>query len=216
MISVEKIVKLVDDVNQSINKILLDGSQIQFPRRSSVREGNLSFIINKNNEIKEFFNKSPENNGIEKDKTKELKDIPIPNSSKNIKENLNLKCKLNYNILSNDLITKKTSRKIKINNDISNINNLTSSTINKKKPKEKENEIKNYNSSKNANKKIIKKILLKSSNYNNKDKDKDKDKEKKFSSEKNKTNENIENCKINLLKEEKNNKITFIDSIKYN
>ena len=216
MISVEKIVKLVDDVNQSINKILLDGSQIQFPRRSSVREGNRSFIINKNNEIKEFFNKSPENKGIEKDKTKELKDIPIPNSSKNIKENLNLKCKLNYNILSNDLITKKTSRKIKINNDISNINNLTSSTINKKKPKEKENEIKNYNSSKNANKKIIKKILLKSSNYNNKDKDKDKDKEKKFSSEKNKTNENIENCKINLLKEEKNNKITFIDSIKDN
>ena len=214
MISVETIVKLVDDVNQSINKILLDGSQIQFPRRSSLREGNRSFIINKNNEIKEFFNKSPENDGIEKDKTKEFKDIPIPNSSKDIKENLNLKCKLNYNILSNDLITKKTSRKIKINNDISNLNNLTSSTINKKKPKEKENEIKNYNSSKNSNKKIIKKILLKSTKYHNKDKDKDK--EKKLSSEKNKINEHIENSKINLFKEENNNKISFVNSIKDN
>ena len=58
LMSVKNIVKLVDDVNQSINKILLDGSQTQFQKRNSIRESSRSFIINKNIEIKEFLNKS--------------------------------------------------------------------------------------------------------------------------------------------------------------
>ena len=215
MISVEKIVKLVDDVNQSINKILLDGSQSQFQRRSSIREGNRSFIINKNNEIKEFLNKSPENNKIEKDKIKEYAEIPIPNSSKNIMQNLNLKCKINYNVLSNDLINKKSSRKIKVNNENSNFNDFTTSTINKKnfnkeKENEKEKEIKNYNSYKNTNKKSIKKIILKSNKFKNKNKDKENEKHYK-------NNESEEKPKISLFKEEdKENNIDFIDVMKDN
>ena len=217
--TIENIQKMVYDVNQSINKIIsLDGSQSNFQRRSSIREVSRSFIINKNNEIKEFLNKSPENknkNEKEKDNIKDYNDIPKSNS--NLNKNLNLKCKIDYNVLSNDMINKKSTRKIKINNDISNINNLTSSAINKKNII-KEKEIKNYNSYRNNNiinnKNTIKKIILKSNKYQIKDSEKNK---------KNKIGDYIGD-KINSFKEEeeeekekeKEKKITFNNIIQNN
>ena len=212
--NVENIQKLIYDVNQSINKIDIDGSQSNFQRRSSIREISKSFIINKNKEIKEFLNKSPENDKKEKVKIKDYKDLPKSNS--NLNKNLNLKCKIDYNVLSNDINMKKSTRKIKINNDISNINNLTSSAITKTKIIE-EKEIKNYNSYRNNNinnnKNSIKKIILKSNKY------KIKDKEKNNKNNKNKINDYI-NDNINSFKEEeeekKGNKITFDNIIKNN
>ena len=220
--SVENIVKLVGDVSQSINKILLDGSQSQFQRRSSIREVSRSFILNTNNkEIKEFLNKSTDNGIIENEnenedlKIKNYKDFQ--NSSSNLNKNLNLKCKINYNVLSNDIISKNSSRKLKIKNDISNIKNLTSTANNKKNSiKDKEREIQNYNSYKNSNKKTIKKIMPKPDKYKNKEKDKNLNK--------NKENELFvkEKEKKNLVKEEnkkakdKENKNSFINIIQDN
>ena len=201
VISVKNIVKLVDDVNQSINKIL-DGSQIL--RRSSIREASRSFIINKNIEIKEFLNKSPSKNieNDEKEKIKDYKDISNLNKNKNLNE----KCKINYNVFSNDINSKKTNRKIKNNTAIPNLNNLTSSKYKKNIENEKEKEIKNYNSYKNNNNKSIKKIILNSSKY------KTKETEKK--NEYNKINNDISTI---IIKENKNkNRISFINIIKEN
>ena len=213
IISVENIVKLVDDVNQSINKIL-DDSQGKFQRRNSIREGSRSFIINKNIEIKEFLNKSPKNNTKEQEEIKEYNDIQ--NSNKN------LKFKINYNVFSNDIASKKNKRKIKIPN--SNKSQMTSS-INNKKGNIKEKELKNFNSFKNINQKSIKKIILKSS------KNRTEENEKNNNSNINsngisvkiirgkKLNDTMKNNHIekkNLFKEEKENKMSLINLIKKN
>ena len=165
LLSVKNIVKLVDDVNQSINKILLDGSQPQFQRRYSIRESSRSFVTNKNIEIKEFLNKSPEKVIEEKENIKSYNDTQDSNTNKT--KNLNMKCKINYNVFSNENNVRKINKKIKNNNNNNlnnknnnnNNNNNINSSINKGNTA-REKEIKNYNSYR--NKKTIKKIMLKS------------------------------------------------------
>ena len=215
IISVENIVKLVDDVNQSINKIL-DGSQGKFQRRNSIKENSRSFIINKNTEIHEFLNKSPEINHKKQEKIKEYNDIP----NSNRKNNLNLKCKINYNIFSNDIESKKNSRKIKIPNSNSNKSNLTSS-INTRKIGNKEKELTNFNSFKDINKKSIKKFFLKSEKNKIKESEKNNDSNEisiKIIKGK-KLNESIQNNSIenkNIFKVGKKNNLCLFNLIKNN
>ena len=222
LMSVKNIVKLVDDVNQSINKILLDGSQTQFQKRNSIRESSRSFIINKNIEIKEFLNKSLEKIekvDNEKEKIQSYNDIPNSNDNKN--KNLNIKCKINYNVFSNENNVKKINSKNKINNTVTNNNNnITNSNNNNnnhinssinKAHISKENELKNYNSYK--NKKSIKKIIL-NSNKN------------KITEDEKNNNSNINNDSTPIIIKEKkinkcfeiikNKKISFIEIIKDN
>ena len=160
-LSVKNIVKLVDDVNQSINKILLDGSQSQFQRRYSIRENSKSFIANKNIEIKEFLNKSPEKVIEEKENIQSYNDVQKPSTGKN--KNLNLKCKINYNVFSNENKVRKIKNKIKNNNNTNNNqnnNNIINSSMNKSIINTRRKELESYNSYR--NKKAIKKIILKS------------------------------------------------------
>ena len=158
-LSVKNIVKLVDDVNQSINKILLDGSQSQFQRRYSIRENSKSFIANKNIEIKEFLNKSPEKVIEEKENIQSYNDVQKPSTGKN--KNLNLKCKINYNVFSNENKVRKIKNKIKNNtNNNQNNNNIINSSMNKSIINTRKKELESYNSYR--NKKAIKKIILKS------------------------------------------------------
>ena len=222
LMSVKNIVKLVDDVNQSINKILLDGSQSQFQRRNSIRESSRSFIINKNIEIKEFLNKSSEKiEKVDNEKEKIQSYNDIPNSNSNKSKNLNIKCKINYNVFSNENNVKKINSKIKNNNTATNNNNnITNSNNNNnhinssinKTHISKENELKGYYSYK--NKKSIKKIILNS--HKNKIREDEKN-----------NNSNINNDIIPIIIKEKkinkyfeikknNKKISFFEIIKDN
>ena len=195
--TVENIVKLVDDVNQNINKILVGSrtNQVHIQRR---REESSSFI-DKKGEIKDLLNISRENNLLEKEKT------AILNNSKQAKLS-----QINNNVLlSNENNSKKNYKKIKVNN---NTNNDSSS----KKNYNKKEIIKcfNYNSTKNKTKKSIKKIIL-HSNEN-----KSKELEKKI--EKININQdlplNFETKKLNNInnKKEKDNKINFLNLIQNN
>ena len=195
--TVENIVKLVDDVNQNINKILVGSrtNQVHIQRR---REESSSFI-DKKGEIKDLLNLSRENNLLEKEKT------AIFNNSKQAKLS-----QINNNVLlSNENNSKKNYKKIKVNN---NTNNDSSS----KKNYNKKEIIKcfNYNSTKNKTKKSIKKIIL-HSNEN-----KSKELEKKI--EKININQdlplNFETKKLNNInnKKEKDNKINFLNLIQNN
>ena len=196
--TVENIVKLVDDVNQNINKILV-GSRTNQAHIQRRREESSSFI-DKKGEIKDLLNLSRENNLLEKEKT------AIFNNSKQAKLS-----QINNNVLlSNENNSKKNYKKIKVNNN--NTNNDSSS----KKNYNKKEIIKcfNYNSTKNKTKKSIKKIIL-HSNEN-----KSKELEKKI--EKININQdlplNFETKKLNNInnKKEKDNKINFLNLIQNN
>ena len=196
--TVENIVKLVDDVNQNINKILV-GSRTNQAHIQRRREESSSFI-DKKGEIKDLLNLSRENNLLEKEKT------AIFNNSKQAKLS-----QINNNVLlSNENNSKKNYKKIKMNNN--NTNNDSSS----KKNYNKKEIIKcfNYNSTKNKTKKSIKKIIL-HSNEN-----KSKELEKKI--EKININQdlplNFETKKLNNInnKKEKENKINFLNLIQNN
>jgi hypothetical protein len=121
-------------------------------------------VTNKNIEIKEFLNKSPEKVIEEKENIKSYNDTQ--NSNTNKTKNLNVKCKINYNVFSNENNVRKINKKIKNNNNLNNKNNnnnnnnkYMNSSINKGNTA-REKELKNYNSYR--NKKTIKKIMLKS------------------------------------------------------
>ena len=197
--SVENIVKLVDDVNQNINKILV-GSKINQSHIQRRREESYSFI-DKKGEINDLLNKSKENNLLEKEKTaifSNSKQVKLPQINNNI-------------LLSNENNSKKNYKKIKVNNN--NTNNDYSSS---KKNYNKKEIIKcfNYNSTKNKTKKSIKKIILQSNE------NKSKELEKKIEDINiNKTLPlNFETKKLNNInnKEEKDSKITFLNLIQNN
>ena len=197
--SVENIVKLVDDVNQNINKILV-GSKINQSHIQRRREESYSFI-DKKGEINDLLNKSKENNLLEKEKTaifSNSKQVKLPQINNNI-------------LLSNENNSKKNYKKIKVNNN--NTNNDYSSS---KKNYNKKEIIKcfNYNSTKNKTKTSIKKIILQSNE------NKSKELEKKIEDINiNKTLPlNFETKKLNNInnKEEKDSKITFLNLIQNN
>jgi len=198
LFSVENIVKLVDDVNQSINKILV-GSSTNQPRIQRRREECNSFI-DKKCEIKELLNISRENSLLDKEKT------AIFNNSK---QNKPFQMNNNKNILSsNENNSKKNFKKIKMNNNKTNNDSSSKKNYNKKEI------IKffYYNSTKNKDKKSIKKIILHSNENKNIEIEKKIEEvyinqDFSLNLEKKKLNNNNNN------KEEKYNKITFSDLI---
>jgi len=199
--SVENIVKLVDDVNQNINKILV-GSQTNQSHIQRRREESYSFI-DKKGEIIDLINKSKENNLLEKEKTtifSNSKQAKLPQINNNI-------------LLSNENNSKKNYKKIKINNN--NTNNDYSSS---KKNYNKKEIIKcfNYNSTKNKTKKSIKKIIL----HSNENKSKELEKKIEDININQNLPLNFETKKLNNInnndKEEKDNKITFLNLIQNN
>ena len=199
--SVENIVKLVDDVNQSINKILVGSctNQTHIHRR---REESNSFI-DKKGEIKDLLNISRENSLIEKEKT------TILNNSKKAKLS-----QINNNILlSNENNSKKDYKKIKMNNNNNNNTNNDSSSKNNYNKKEI---IKcfNYNTTKNKNKKTIKKIIL----HSNENKNKEIEKKIEDININQDLSLNFEKKKLNNInnKEEKDSKISFLNLIQNN
>ena len=196
--TVENIVKLVDDVNQNINKILVGSrtNQVHIQRR---REESSSFI-DKKGEIKDLLNLSRENNLLEKEKT------AIFNNSKQAKLS-----QINNNVLlSNENNSKKNYKKIKVNNN--NTNNDSSS----KKNYNKKEIIKcfNYNSTKNKTKKSIKKIIL----HSNENKSKELEKKIENININQDLPLNFETKKLNNInnKKEKDNKINFLNLIQNN
>ena len=196
--TVENIVKLVDDVNQNINKILVGSrtNQVHIQRR---REESSSFI-DKKGEIKDLLNISRENNLLEKEKT------AIFNNSKQAKLS-----QINNNVLlSNENNSKKNYKKIKVNNN--NTNNDSSS----KKNYNKKEIIKcfNYNSTKNKTKKSIKKIIL----HSNENKSKELEKKIENININQDLPLNFETKKLNNInnKKEKDNKINFLNLIQNN
>ena len=199
--SVENIVKLVDDVNQNINKILV-GSQTNQSHIQRRREESYSFI-DKKGEIIDLLNKSKENNLLEKEKTaifSNSKQAKLPQINNNI-------------LLSNENNSKKNYKKIKINNN--NTNNDYSSS---KKNYNKKEIIKcfNYNSTKNKTKKSIKKIIL----HSNENKSKELEKKIEDININQNLPLNLETKTLNNInnndKEEKDNKITFLNLIQNN
>ena len=221
IISVENIVKLVDDVNQNINKILV-GSQSYFQKRNtSIRNSNKSFAYDKKFGLKEYLsNISPEISimEIEKDKIKNYNDNP--NSNINKEKNLIIKCKINKNIFTNQNNAKKLYKKIKINKDIIK-NNFSMKNIRNEK------QIKHYNyeSNNNKNNNSIKKIIFQVNNYTNKENEKNNndwiDNQNILYSNKTKNlngliKKNYTNLNISNEKDEKNIKITFVNMIEDN
>ena len=196
--TVENIVKLVDDVNQNINKILV-GSRTNQAHIQRRREESSSFI-DKKGEIKDLLNLSRENNLLEKEKT------AIFNNSKQAKLS-----QINNNVLlSNENNSKKNYKKIKVNNN--NTNNDSSS----KKNYNKKEIIKcfNYNSTKNKTKKSIKKIIL----HSNENKSKELEKKIENININQDLPLNFETKKLNNInnKKEKDNKINFLNLIQNN
>ena len=196
--TVENIVKLVDDVNQNINKILV-GSRTNQAHIQRRREESSSFI-DKKGEIKDLLNISRENNLLEKEKT------AILNNSKQAKLS-----QINNNVLlSNENNSKKNYKKIKMNNN--NTNNDSSS----KKNYNKKEIIKcfNYNSTKNKTKKSIKKIIL----HSNENKSKELEKKIENININQDLPLNFETKKLNNInnKKEKDNKINFLNLIQNN
>ena len=196
--TVENIVKLVDDVNQNINKILV-GSRTNQAHIQRRREESSSFI-DKKGEIKDLLNISRENNLLEKEKT------AILNNSKQAKLS-----QINNNVLlSNENNSKKNYKKIKMNNN--NTNNDSSS----KKNYNKKEIIKcfNYNSTKNKTKKSIKKIIL----HSNENKSKELEKKIENININQDLPLNFETKKLNNInnKKEKENKINFLNLIQNN
>lgn len=195
--SVENIVKLVDDVNQNINKILIGSStnQTHIQRR---REESNSFI-DKKGEVKELFNISRENSIVDKEKA------AIFNNSKQAKL-----FQINNNILlSNKNNSKKIYKKIKMKN-----NNNNDSSSKKNYGKKEIIKLLDYNSTKNKTKKSIKKIILQSSE----------NKSKEFQNKIDDININ-QDLSWNFVKkklkninifEEKDNKISFLNLIQNN
>ena len=196
--TVENIVKLVDDVNQNINKILV-GSRTNQAHIQRRREESSSFV-DKKGEIKDLLNLSRENNLLEKEKT------AILNNSKQAKLS-----QINNNVLlSNENNSKKNYKKIKVNNN--NTNNDSSS----KKNYNKKEIIKcfNYNSTKNKTKKSIKKIIL----HSNENKSKELEKKIENININQDLPLNFETKKLNNInnKKEKDNKINFLNLIQNN
>ena len=196
--TVENIVKLVDDVNQNINKILV-GSRTNQAHIQRRREESSSFV-DKKGEIKDLLNLSRENNLLEKEKT------AIFNNSKQAKLS-----QINNNVLlSNENNSKKNYKKIKVNNN--NTNNDSSS----KKNYNKKEIIKcfNYNSTKNKTKKSIKKIIL----HSNENKSKELEKKIENININQDLPLNFETKKLNNInnKKEKDNKINFLNLIQNN
>ena len=212
---VENIVKLVDDVNQNINKILIGSQAFLQKRNSCKRESSKSFAFDKRTDLKEYLsNLSPEFSIIEiekeNEKTKNNNDIPSLNVNK--VKNLNVKCKNNNNMLPNENNTKKLYKKIKINKEKNNNFSVKNINIDIKKT--------NYNSHKNH--KIIKKILLQADNYKNNENEKNNiesiDIQNTPNINREKKSKDLIKFKVNRFKEKnkKNNKLTFINIIENN
>ena len=167
-LSVENIVKLVDDVNQNINKLLV-GNQILLQKNNSgKREGCKSFILNKGNDINKIFHKITEDNIIIENEN----DENINENSNIKKRNSKLKYQKSYNGLSNrkgnESSNQKNNNKNKINNENNNNNNnpdkkgkeieITNFIISKsqkKRIKNSSNSISNKNKSANNEKNIV-------------------------------------------------------------
>ena len=150
-----------------------------------------------------MLNKSKENNLLEKEKTaifSNSKQAKLPQINNNI-------------LLSNENNSKKNYKKIKINNN--NTNNDYSSS---KKNYNKKEIIKcfNYNSTKNKTKKSIKKIIL----HSNENKSKELEKKIEDININQNLPLNLETKTLNNInnndKEEKDNKITFLNLIQNN